>query len=120
MRVYRAPGPDWREAEQDKRGAGGFWHRDGHHGGLLAAGLKLGHAGAAGLHELERADLPGGSAYQNADSDTDQFLVVTGPHAFVRSADAGDFTDRGRPDAVADADCVRLVAVGRPSVVGSV
>lgn len=81
MRVHRPPGRDRREAEPGKRGTGGIWYRVVRHGALLAR-LKHGHAGAVGLHEHERADLPGGYPYQDADADTDQFLVVTGHRAF--------------------------------------
>jgi hypothetical protein len=81
MRVHHAPGGDQREAKPGKRGTGGIWYRVGHQGALPAQ-LKVGNAGAVGLHGDERADLPGGYPYQNADPDTDQFLVVTGPHAF--------------------------------------
>ena len=120
MRVQRPPGRDRREAEPGKRGTRGIWYRVAHHGALLAR-LKLGHAGAVGLHEHERADLPGGRNHQKDDPDTDQFLVVFGPHASLRTADAVVRAGRDRPDAVADADADggRLVAGRRPPVVES-
>jgi hypothetical protein len=126
MRVHRPPSGDRREAEPGKRGTGGIWYRVAHEGALLAR-RKLGHAGAVGLYEHERADLPGGRNHQKADPDTDQFLVVFGPHAFLRTADAVVRTNRDRPDADAvadadadaDADGVRLVAGRRPPVVES-
>ena len=124
MRVHRPPGGDRSEAEQSKRGTGGIWYRVGHEGALIAR-RKLGNDGAVGLHEDERGDLPGGRPHQNADPVAVQFLVVSGPHAFLRTADASVRTDRDRPDAVADADAdadadgVRLVAGRRPPVVES-
>jgi hypothetical protein len=122
VRVHRPPGRDRREAEPGKRGTGGIWYRVAHHGALLAR-RKLGHAAAVGLHEHERADLPGGRNHQKDDPDTDQFLVASCPHAFLRTAAAVVRTDRDRPDAVtdadADADGVRLVAGRRPPVVES-
>ena len=124
MRVHRAPGGDRREAKPGKRGTGGIWDRVGHEGARLAR-RKLGHAGAVGLHEHERADLPGGRDHQKDDHDTDQFLVVSGHRAFLRTAGAVVRTDRDRPDAVADADPdadadpVRLVAGRRSPVVES-
>jgi hypothetical protein len=124
MRVHRPPGGDRREAEPGQRGTGGIWYRVAHEGALLAR-RKLGHAGAVGLHEHERADLPGCRNHQKDDPDTGQFLVVFGPHAFLRTADAVVGTNRDRPDAVADAhadahaDGVRLVADRRPPVVES-
>jgi hypothetical protein len=124
MRVHRPPCRDRREAEPGKRGTGAIWYRVAHEGALLAR-RKLGHACAVGLHEHERADLPGGRNHQKDDPDTDQFLVVFGPYAFLRTADAGVRTNRDRPDAVADADAdadadgVRLVAGRRPPVVES-
>jgi hypothetical protein len=111
MRVHRAPRPVRREAEPGKRGRRGRWYLVGHQGPLLAQ-LRLVDGGAAGLHEHERADLPGGATDQNADADTDQFLGVTGLHAVGRAADAVVFSGRGRPDA--DADGVGLVADRRP------
>jgi hypothetical protein len=129
MRVYRAPGPERREADRDKHGACGY--RAEHRGGLVCAQLKPGHADPAGLHEHERGDLPRGSADQDdhddhddqdADADADQFLVVTGSRAFQRGADAGVFAGLDRPGAVADADAdpFRLVADQRPAVVAAV
>jgi hypothetical protein len=124
MRVHRAPGGDRREAEPGKRGTGGIWYRVAREGALLAR-RKLEHAGAVGLHEHERADLPGGRNHQKEDPDADQFLVVFGPRAFLRTADAVVRTNRDRPDAVADADPdpdadrVRFVAGRRPPVVES-
>jgi hypothetical protein len=113
MRVNRAPRPVRREAEPDKRGRRGRWYLVSHQGPLLAQ-LRLVDAGAAGLHEHERADLPGGAIDQNADADTDtdtdQFIGVTGPHAVGRTADAVVFIGRGRPDP----DGVGLVADRRP------
>lgn len=125
MRVYRAPGPEQREAERDNRGAGDFRCRAEHRAGLVSAQLKPGHADTAGLHGHECGDLPRGSADQDADSDADQFLVVTGPRAFERGADAADagvFAGLDRPGAVADADAdpFRFVAGQRPAVVKSV
>jgi hypothetical protein len=85
MRVHRPPGGDRREAKPGERDTGGIRYRVGHQGVLLAR-LKLGNAGPVGLHERERADLSGGRPYedvrQDADPDTEQFLVVSGPHAF--------------------------------------
>jgi len=124
VRVHRPPGGDRREAEPGKRGTGGIWYRVAHEGALLAR-RKLGHAGAVGLHEHERADLPGGRNHEKDDPDTDPFLVVLGSYAFLRTADAVVRTDRDRPDADADAvgdadaDSVRLVAGRRPPVVES-
>jgi hypothetical protein len=111
VRVLGAPGGDWREAEPDNRGRRGRWYLVSHQGPLLAR-LKLVDAGAAGLHEHERADLPGGVTDRNADADTDtdQFIGVTGPHAVGRTADSVVRTGRGRPDA----DGVGLVADRRP------
>jgi hypothetical protein len=106
MRVHRAPGPVGREAEPDKRGRCYLVP----HQGLLPAQLKLVEPGAAGLHEHERADLPGGAPDQHADTDTGQFLGVSGPHAVVRAADAVAFTGWERPDA----DGVRHVDGRRP------
>ena len=84
MRVHRPPGGDRREAKPGKRDTAGIRHRVGH--GALLARLKLGNAGPVGLHERERADLPGGRPHQDvrqdADTDTEQFLLVSGPHAF--------------------------------------
>jgi hypothetical protein len=112
MRVHRAPRPVRREAEPDNRGRRSRWYLVSHQGPLLAQ-LRLVDAGAAGLHEHERAGLPGGVIDQNADADTDtdeQFIGVTGPDAVGRTADAVVFTGRGRPDA----DGVGLVADRRP------
>jgi hypothetical protein len=110
MRVHRAPGPVGSEAEPDKRGR---WYLVPHQG-LLPAQLKLVEPGAAGLHEHERADLPGGAPDQHADADADadtgQFLGVSAPNAVVRAADAVVFTGRERPDA----DGVRHVDGRRP------
>jgi hypothetical protein len=109
MRVHGAPGGVWREAEPDNRARRGRWYLVGHRGPLLAQ-LKLVDACAAGLHEHERADLPGGVTDQNADADTDRFIGVTGPHVVGRTADAVVCTGGGRPDA----DGVGLVAGRRP------
>jgi hypothetical protein len=109
MRVHRAPRPVRREAEPDNRGRRGRWYLVGRQG-PLSAQLKLVNAGEAGLHEHERADLPGGATDQNADADTDQFIGVTGPHAVGRAADAVVFNGRERPHA----DGVGLVADRRP------
>jgi hypothetical protein len=73
---------------------------------------------AAGLHEHERADLPGGPAYPNADPDAHQFLDGANPHACRHAADAGVVANLDGPDA--DARIIRLVADQRPVVTGSV
>lgn len=104
MHVHYAPGPRRGEANADERRAGRLRHRDGHHGGLIGRfGLgrfRLGHVGGAGLHRLDRAGLPRGPRYEDADPDAKQFLGGTDPHVFRHVADAvGTKRDQPHPHA---------------------
>ena len=117
VRVQRAPGPVGRKPSQATVAAKSAGTSSGtSSGGTTSAtgspprSAQARRGRAAGLHEHERADLPGGAHRQNADADTARSSASVVPTPADDPPTQCVRTERERPDA----NGARLVADRRP------